>query len=997
MPNVEAKDSRTKRVKTQNKNNLVISKIALPIIAIGASTGGLEALEAFFKHLTSEVSAAFVVITPGKKDSFNRLPGLLKKYTKMPVMLIKNNAIIQPNIIYIIDPSKTLNISRNVFKLSKYNEEKTKELPIDHVFRILASDSKLRKIVGVILSGDGTDGTRGLRAIHAEGGLTIAQDPKLAKASSMPAYAIKTGIIDYILPPEKMSDSIFNYLKLGYKEASLLKNTSFDVLQQIFTLVQKYSGHDFSFYKKNTIWRRIEKRMSVHQISYIATYVRYLQQHPQEINVLFKEFLIGVTCFFRDTEAFAILKNELLSRVIKNKAKNSCIRVWIPGCSSGEEVYSIAIILLECMSQVNKYFDIQIFGTDIDESAIEVARCGIYPTTISADMSAERLSRYFKKEGNAYKINKDIRKMIIFAPQSIIKDPPFTKLDLICCRNLMIYLNAHLQKKILPLFHYSLKPGGLLFLGTAENLGENTNLFNTINKKWKIFERKGGQSTFHIALNLPIATQRIEIADMKNIEKNEKLKQYNNISQHLEKILLEHYAPACVVINEKNEIIYIHGRTGSYLEPAPGKANLNILEMVRPSLKIKLSSAIRKAFTQQQEIYYHNLHIENNGISIDLNLRIKPLGEIEHFQKTLLVIFENVNMASSNIPKTPSPSTEKHESQLTELEQELNHTKETLQITIEELETSNEELKSSNEELQSTNEELQSTNEEIETSKEELQSVNEELATVNTELQHRIDQLSNANDDMMNILDSTDISTIFLDNELCVKRFTPRVKEVINLILSDVGRPIHHIVSNLKYDELVSDAQRVLDTLTSKIVEVENKDGCWYRVKIIPYRTLSNKIEGVVITFLNINQQKQVEQRLEQYDHAFQDATNYSNIIMQTMHEPLLLLDNDLKIIATNAAFSQFYLLKKKIQGQTLSHLARNVWKIPALFDSTEQSLHFDGNISSFEIEHTFSKIGYKKLHVNACRFMRQETNTELLMLVFKDITGLSQDDKRKG
>ncbi len=990
MPNTDMQNSRNKQIKTV--------QYPISIVAIGASAGGLEPLELFFKNINQNINAAFIIITHMHRNqfTFNRLMELLNKFTNMNILPIKNGTIIKPQTIYIADPRKILHLMHNTFSPVKNIDKNEKDLPIDNLFRILANDNSKRKIVGVILSGAGDDGVLGLRAIHAEGGLTIAEEPTLAKFSSMPEYAIKTGIVDYILPPEKMSDPIYKYLKFGYKETPLLKDTPYDVLQQIFILVQKQTGHDFSHYKKNTIWRRIEKRMSVHQISTIETYVRYLQEHPQEISTLFKEFLIGVTSFFRDPDAFSSLKSELLLKIFKKKPKNTCIRVWVAGCSSGEEVYSIAITLTECMESLNKQFEIQIFGTDIDESAIDVARAGIYPLTIRADVDQERLNKYFKLEDNHYKISKDIRKMIIFAPQSIIKDPPFTKLDLLCCRNLMIYLNANLQKKILPLFHYCLKPGGLLFLGSAENIGEYTNLFHINNKKWKIFEKKDVHSPFQITMSFPTATQPIEIADMKNIERTDKLKQYNNISQYVERILLDIYSPACVVINEKNEIIYIYGRTGYFLEPAPGKANLNILEMARPGLKIKLSSAIRKAFTQNQEVYYHNLQVESNSHLKNINLRIKPIPELEHYQKVLLVIFEDVNTIQPSVVKSSHASTEKYEIHVAELELELKHTKETLQTTIEELETSNEELKSSNEELQSTNEELQSTNEEIETSKEELQSLNEELATVNIELQHRIDQLSNANDDMMNLLDSTEIATIFLDNELCVKRFTPKVKEVINLIPADIGRPISHIVSNLKYDNLVSDAQQVLDTLASKIIDVENKDGQWHMLKIIPYRTISNKIEGVVITFLNINQQKQAEQKLAQYNIAHQDAINYANIIMQTTHEPLLLLDKDLKIITANDAFYQFFGLKERIPGQKLFHYAKNIWKIPALADFAEQCFYLNDGTSNFELENNFPNIGYKKLHLNACRFMQNETLIPLLLLAFKESTGSLQHANNK-
>jgi two-component system CheB/CheR fusion protein len=632
--------------------------------------------------------------------------------------------------------------------------------------------------------------------------------------------------------------------------------------------------------------------MNVHQIEKIPTYVRFLQESTTEVETLFKELLIGVTNFFRDSEAFDALKAKALTQILKGKPTDYTIRVWVPGCSSGEEAYSIAILLRECSEPLQQYIGIQVFATDIDHTAIETARAGIYPASISTDVSSDRLKRFFISEDNIYIIKKNIRDMLVFASQDIIKDPPFTKLDLVCCRNLLIYLDSDLQKKILPLFHYSLKPGGFLFLGSSETIGGFTDLFSSVDKKWKIFKRKKAASAGHVVVELPVTPPLDSDYEFGRKEPTE-----IGVAQLAEKNLLVHYAPPSVVINETGVILYIHGRTGKYLEPAPGEARLSICEMAREGLKLELPSAIRKATSHKKEVTYKGLKVKGNGVTQTINLIVRPMLEASSPPGLMMVVFEDLTPAiMEESPEKKGIPKKKVDERVEAVEKELQYTKENLQTTIEELETANEELKSTNEELQSTNEELQSTNEELETSKEEQQSMNEELTTVNTELQGKIEELSKSNNDMKNLLDAIDVPTIFLDNDLCIKRFTSHATRIANFIQTDIGRPIGDIVSKIVDINLSEDAGAVLKDLAFREREVMTKDGCYFSIRVAPYRTIENVIDGVVITFLDLTKAKEVER----------DEQRLATVIKDS-NDALTILDPEGNILAWNRGAERMY------------------------------------------------------------------------------------------
>ncbi|KTC89536.1 CheR family methyltransferase [Fluoribacter dumoffii] len=971
--------------KTRSKKNITSSedpshslsttppqKSLFLIVGIGASAGGLEALRALFSHSKPDDRLAFVVVTHLSPDKISILPEILQQFTSLKVTTIADNQKIEPKHVYVLPPGRYVHIHQGILFLKEPTPE-TKMHPIDLFFRLLAEDQG-SKSVAVILSETGNDGTIGLRVIAKQGGIVIAQIAKSAFYDVMPKSAINTGLVDYIFAPEEIYPFLINYAA-HFEHAHIPIQASIaEEIKQILTLLRNNTGHDFSLYKPNTIFRRIQKRLSLLHLDNLEIYIQYIQQNPNELQILFKELLINVTNFFRDPEAFEQLKELLLTQILVNKSQSEHVRVWIPGCSTGEEVYSIAIILQECMEELKCHFNVQIFGTDIDEEAIEIARSGVFPLDIKNDISKDRLNRFFMREEHSYKVNIDIRKMIIFAVQNLIKDPPFTKLDLLSCRNLLIYLSSQLQKRLFSLFHYSLNPGGILFLGTSEAISGSVDLFTILNRRWKIFQRRGGSALFSTIMNPPFLTQQTELMSIDIMEQNNQNTE-PNLSRLIERILLENYVPASFVLDEQGKIIYTYGRTSRYIEFAAGEVRLNFIDMIRPELKSKVLAAMRKVSTLQKEEILNGLPFKEDTEFKYINIRVRPLPEAKPFNRTLLLlIFEETptTLQLNEVPKNDKKS--ELGKRIIQLEQELKYTKESLQSTIEELETSNEELKSSNEELQSTNEELQSTNEEIETSKEELQSLNEELTTVNSELESRIEQLSSANDDIKNLLDNTEIATIFLDKDLCIKRFTPRATEIINLIPTDVGRPINHIVSNLEYDRLMEDARRVLKTLESKTTEVVDKSGRWYFVRIIPYRTVNNIIDGVVITFLNIHNQKKAENELMRLESQHKITQEIVEKLINDYSCPALVLDKNFQILLLNNCFI------KQFKEKEANLLSQNLFKIKLNMEK-DILRHFLEEFVAHKTEHNECKI---KINGSDYSISVQKMNSILLLLLNK-------------
>ncbi|MGM0421151.1 MAG: chemotaxis protein CheB [Bacillota bacterium] len=885
----------------EKENNTARDKSAgdasasFPIVGIGASAGGLEAFKEFFSGIPedTEPDMAFVLVQHLSPDHESSLTDIVRNFTSMKVSEVKDGMRVECNSVYIIPPNYDMIFLDGVLKLKEPAAPRGHRMPIDVFFRSLAQGQSERSVC-IILSGTGSDGTLGLRAIKGEGGMAMVQKPDTAKYEGMPNSAIATGLVDYELPPAEMPNKLAAYVSraFGDRERSGREQQGEEkILKKVFIALRNQTGHDFSQYKQSTIHRRIQHRMSVQQIETLDRYVKYLQQTPEEVENLFRDLLIGVTSFFRDPEAFEVLETEVIPDLLAAKRESGILRLWVPACSTGEEAYSIAILIAECQDRHNQSLKVQIFATDIDSRAIVVARRGLYPASIAEDVSQERLSKFFKAEddGKIYRIQKRIREMVIFSEQNLIEDPPFSRLDLISCRNLLIYMQKDLQKKIISLFSYALNPGGYLFLGTSETLGDSHVYFSAVDSKLKLYQLKEdaqstqweGEYDFLPPMTAADGEQpQLAVSPEENIGKT--------LREITEQKILEEFSPAAVLVNSYGQVLYIHGHTGLYLELFPGFSGVNnILKMAREGLQSELTNALHKAAKDQDKVFCPNLQIKSNNDITQANLTVCPVKNASStkFEKVLyLVVLEQIS-SSKNEPSiliSEPPVREEEEKfgpagkkVIADLRQKLRAKEESLQNTVEELQTANEELKSSNEELQSMNEEMQSTNEELETSKEELQSLNEELKTVNAELEDKVEELIQTNNDMNNMLSGTGIGTLFVDLDLNIIRFTSSMTEFINLIDSDIGRPVGHIVSNLKnYDNLSEDTQKVLDTLVPKEVEVQTNDGEWYMMRIQPYRTAENVIKGAVITFRDISKRKQLEEELAEVTKLLAEQTD---------------------------------------------------------------------------------------------------------------------------
>lgn len=902
------------------------------VAAIGASAGALPALKKFCAGLAQEPDLAIVVVLHRDPTAESRLDEILARECRLPIVEIKENTRIERNRVFLAPADKFLTSAEGELRpIDPPNADRC-HMPIDFLLRSLAQTHG-DKSIAIILSGSGTDGALGLQAIKAAGGLTMVQSPDEAEHESMPQHAVATGAVDLALPASEIGAELAKYVTHPYvmnrPAEKAIPAEENELLARVFALLRNQTGHDFSNYKISTISRRVERRMAVHKIDKLYDYARYLSQTPSEADTLFSELLINVTHFFRDPESFEVLKERVLPPFFSQRQGGVPIRVWVPGCATGEEAYSLAMALIETADALGTVCEAQIFATDIHAPSLETARIGRYPDSIAADVTQQRLQRFFIREDLAYRVSKQVREMVIVAKQDLIKDPPFSKLDLIVCRNVLIYLNGALQKKIVPLFHYSLNRGGILMLGPSESIGGHTDLFSLIDKRWRVFERR---SVARAAIELPttplIAAAARSSGPTGTVE---------NIGQLTRKTLLDAYAPPCVIVNERYEVLHFQGSTARYLEPPSGEPTLNLLRMTKEDLRAEMRSILHKVFERRQPETRRNLRLKADGGSAWFNLVARPFSTGPGAGRMAMVIFEDAGNPPHEMAAQSEPLVA--DQRIHDLEYELNTSKDSLQTTIEELETSNEELKSANEELQSTNEELQSTNEELETSKEELQSINEELITVNSELQLKLDELAQANSDIINLLASTDVATIFLDSRLRIKRFTANVGKVVNLLGSDVGRHIGDIALKLSYDDLVADAEQVLQTLVSKERELSNRNDGWYWMRITPYRTVGNVIDGVVITFVNISELKKQKQ-------AVQAAREYADKLLAQLPVAAVILNHKGEILRANEPWKNIFSAQnEEIVGQPVYALRRVQWNMEALRDfiqKWEPAAHWD-------------------------------------------------------
>jgi two-component system CheB/CheR fusion protein len=830
----------------------------VPVVGIGASAGGLDPICEFLASVPAASGMAYVVAQHVGPQHQDLLSQLLQRVTPMPVSDVQDGIALLPDRVYVMPPRGQLSLDGGRVALQPHAVRRQDHLVIDRLFMALARHSA-GQTVGVVLSGMGADGTLGLKAIRDSGGLTMAQLPPSARFESMPASAISAGVVDVVAPPGELARRAFDWWRrdadVGLVGSDALRQR--EAMQQMYQLLLSQTGANFSDYKLSTVMRRIERRMKVRQCRELTAYVDFLRANPAEVELLFKELLIGVTNFFRGPKVWEYLIETALPQLLERHPQGAAFKAWVPACSTGEEAYTLAISFHEVLAQLRPaaQYTLQIFATDLDDDAVARARQGLFSAAIRDDVGEQRLQRYFvATESGGYRIRKDIRNTIIFARQNIISDPPFTKLDLLCCRNLLIYFTAKLQRDLIPLFHYALKQDGMLLLGSAETPGEFAELFAPMNGAARVYRRLDA-SINHVASYFPT---RVSNVSAPSVIASDLPSMNGNLQTQVEQQLLKKHTPAAVLLNVHGDILYIHGRTGAYLEPAAGKANWNIHVMAREGLRHELAGLLKRAMQGEETPSVRGL-IQRDAAghpATAVDMTAEAMAEDSPLAGAVLVTFASVAVpAERRRPRSRNP-------QLLELEQQLAQARLEIQAVRNEMQASREELKSANEELQSTNEELQSTNEELTTSKEEMQSLNEELYTVNAELQSKVDDLSTVNGDMKNLLNSTDVATIFLDSELRIRRFTDRATQIYKLIPGDVQRPLGDIVNDLAYPELQDDAREVLRTLVYSERQIPASGGGWYTVRIMPYRTVDNVIDGVVVTFINISEAKQLEARL---------------------------------------------------------------------------------------------------------------------------------------
>jgi len=844
------------------------SNAHFPIVGIGASAGGLDAIKGFLHHVPRKSGMAFVVIQHLDPNYHGMLPELLQHSTEMKVVQADNCMKVYPDCVYVIPPNKDISISKGIIFLKNVDKVGGLHLPINSFFCSLAEDQRDHS-VGVILSGMGSDGALGLHAIKEKSGITAAQNPETANFDSMPRAAIATGLIDVLAPVEELPEKLVQYLQhiqptLLATSCTLQKERDKKNLDGIIEALRLRTGRDFSLYKEKCIERRIARRMNVCKLKQLSDYLQYINDNPHELDLLLKELLIGVTSFFRDPPLWASLKEIIRSKMLLTKMSGgegkTQLRAWVPGTSTGEEAYSLAMIFQEAVESANlqDQFSLQIFATDLDTDAINKARRGIFTDTAVADIETDRLQRFFVKEAGHYRITKVIRDMITFAPQDVILDAPFTKIDILMCRNLLIYFTSELHRKLIPLFHHSLNSDGILVLGSAEGVGSSSDLFTVVDNKSRIY-KKNGSSLHSTTIYFPAG--RLTTMHSKN-DKAKSSQPSVDIPSLANKLLLEQFSPAAVLINDMGDIIYISGRTGKYLEPAAGKANWNIHAMVRDELRNPLTIALKKAHLQKEKVIMRGIKIGDIKENSAVDLTVQLIDEPKALCGMLVLTFTDIAAPSeqtASAAKTGVPA------QHSEVEEMLEQVREENRILREELDATREKVRSTTEELQSYNEELQSNNEELTSSHEEMQSMNEELQTINTELQSKVDDLSRASNDMKNLLESTDIAIVFVDNAFNVRRFTSEAKKIFRLIPEDAGRALSDIVTDLSYPGLQDDVNEVLRTLQFQEKQIPATNDRWFKVKIMPYRTLENVIDGAVITFSDISQSKKLEMELRNF------------------------------------------------------------------------------------------------------------------------------------
>jgi two-component system, chemotaxis family, CheB/CheR fusion protein len=860
------------------------------IVGLGASAGGIKAFKEFFTRVPTESGMAYVVILHMSPEHESKLTEILQLTTQIPVTQVKETVRIKPDHVYVIPPNRSLSMRDGHLALSEMTRIEERRAPVDIFFRSLAESNDSRAVC-VILSGTGANGSMGLKRIKEFGGIVLAQDPKEAEYNDMPRNAIATGMVDYVMPVAQMPAKIIAYKDLLGAvriptEPRESPETDEQALRDIFTQLRLRTGHDFTNYKRATVLRRIERRINVYELPDLQSYARLMHERPEEPRALLKDLLISVTNFFREPAAFQALEKNIIPKLFEGKLVGDNVRVWVAGCATGEEAYSIAMLLAEYASNTIHAPNLQVFATDLDEQSIAVAREGFYTEAEVTDVSPERLRRFFTKEGGGYRVQRELRETMLFAVHNILRDPPFSHLNLVSCRNLLIYLNWAAQEKLMEVLHFALRPGGYLFLGTSESINGAGDLFVTVDKEHHIFQTRAVTTRMSFPLpELPLASR----IDQRQREERDAARAHERLSYlDLHQRLLEQFGPPSALVNENYDIVHLSERVGQYLQFAGGEPSNNLLRVVHPELRLDLRTALYQAVQKRTNVEARGLQVRMNDRTQIVNLIVRPvMRDDDPARGFILVIFEEVPEKERPDGVIAVDSISQAEPAAHRLEEELMRVKAQLRATIEQYEVQHEELKASNEELQAMNEELRSAAEELETSKEELQSVNEELTTVNQELKIKIEELSQANNDFQNLMASTEIGTIFLDRYLRVKLFTPRARDIFNLIPADVNRPLLDITTRLKYPNLLDDVKRVLDKLQPVEQEVQTRDGGWYLVRMLPYRTTEDRIDGVVITFIDNTVRKAAAETLRRTRDELEVRVKERTGDLQTANETL--------------------------------------------------------------------------------------------------------------
>jgi two-component system, chemotaxis family, CheB/CheR fusion protein len=950
-----------------------------PIVGIGASAGGLEAISQFLRGLPLDTGIGFVVVQHLAPNYDSMLAELLGRTTAIPVVEATAGRAVEPNHVYVIPPGFDLEIVHGVLKLSPRATGSALHMPVDQFLISLAEDAK-SKAIGIILSGSASDGTLGLKAVKAAGGITFAQEEATARYGSMPHQAIASGCVDFILPPEKIGQELLRIKQHAYVALEIvgvegdrgeLTEAEFST---IFGVLKSATGVDFSNYKEPTVVRRVRRRMALHNISAVSAYIEYLQQTPGEPQALYNDLLISVTSFFRDSEIFDLLKREVFPHLTDDGSVRDPMRIWVPGCSTGEEAYSVAISVLEYFSGIKSSASVQIFATDISEVALEAARAGSYTTSEVAEVSSERLKRFFTKAPHGYQINKTIRDLCVFARQNLIKDPPFSRLDLICCRNLLIYLKPNLHRRLMPVFHYALQPHGFLVLGRSENATGVSDLFGIVDRKNKVYFKKpapaGSRPDFGANERfaaIPDSRNRIAMRTAKDFDPR----------KEADRLLLSDYTPAAVLLNGNLEIIQFHGHTGPFLDPATGAASLRLLKMAREGLPMELRSAIQKVEADGKTVIKSGIRVATGDQIREMTIEVRQLKSPDD-DRYFLVLFRETGML---VPSESIPHSEEDREALS-LKRELEQLNAQLQEIIEQNEENEQELRAANEEVQSTNEEFQSTNEELETAKEELQASNEELTTLNEELQTRNLELGRANSDLMNVIENVHVPMVILGSDLRIRRFTASAENVLSLIPADVGRPITDLRSALEFEdlgEMVSDAIR---SETMKSRDVKDRHGKWHSLRVRPYRASGDKIEGAVMSLIDIDELKSEVAEVHKYAEA----------IVSTSREPILVLDVGLRVKALNDAFlKMFEVSREETEGRKVYELGSGEWNNPELLRLLREILPKKTEIKDFDVVYDFPKLGSRIMRLNASQVKRSENRPGWILLAFEDVTGSRQ------